>query len=73
MAEGYPDFVVHHRYEQIVVEFKAVSGELGAPEERQLRNYMKILKTKRGLLINFQQPGRNPRKTKLEIKEVEGG
>ena len=73
VSEGYPDIVVRHGRESMVVEFKAISGEVGASEERQLRNYMKILKTKRGLLINFQQPGKNPRRTKLEIKEVECG
>jgi GxxExxY protein len=51
-----------------VVELKAVGGELGASEEQQIRNHMKILKIERGLLINFQQPSKNPRKTKLEIE-----
>jgi hypothetical protein len=32
---------------------------------------MKILDAKRGLLINFQQLGRNPKKTRLEIREME--
>jgi hypothetical protein len=41
-----------------------------ASEEQQLRNYVKILKVKRGLLINFQQPGKNQRKTRLEIREI---
>ena len=44
---------------------------MGAAEEQQLRNYLKILGIKRGLLINFQQPGKNPKKTRLEIREVE--
>lgn len=70
VGEGYPDLVVHRGSEKMVVELKAVGGEMGAPEEQQLRNYMKILGIKRGLLINFQQPGKNQNKTKLEIREI---
>ena len=70
VGEGYPDFVVHLNEIKCVVEIKAVGGELGLPEEQQLRNYMKILKIKCGLLINFQQPGRKEGKTALEIREV---
>jgi len=70
VGEGYPDLVVRFGREKIVVELKAVSGELGASEEQQLRNYMKILGIKHGMLINFQQPGKNPRKTRLELREV---
>lgn len=68
VGEGYPDLVL--RQQKLIVELKAVGGEMGAAEEQQLRNYMKILKIKDGLLINFQQPGRNQKKTRLEIKEV---
>ena len=70
VGEGYPDLVVRLGRERRVVELKAVGGELGASEEQQLKNYMKILKVERGLLINFQQPGKNSRKTRLEIREV---
>jgi len=45
-------------------------GELGASEEQQLRNYMTILNVQRGMLINFQQPGRKQGKTKLDIREL---
>jgi GxxExxY protein len=55
---------------KIVVELKAVGGELGASEEQQIKNYIKILKIDRALLINFQQPGKNPRRTKLEMREI---
>jgi hypothetical protein len=41
----------------------------GASEE-QLRDYMTILKVQRGMLINFQQPGRKQGKTKLDIREL---
>jgi hypothetical protein len=41
-----------------------------ASEEQQLRNYMKILKIKRGLLVNFQQPGKSQRKTRLEMRGI---
>jgi GxxExxY protein len=71
VGEGYPDLVVRLGQEKLVVELKAVGGMMGAAEEQQLRNYLKILGLKRGLLINFQQPGKNPKKTRLEIREVE--
>jgi GxxExxY protein len=70
LGEGYPDLVVHLGNEKLVVELKAISGELGASEEQQLRNYMTILKVQRGLRINFQQPGRKQGKTKLDIREL---
>ena len=70
VGEGYPDLVVHLENENLIVELKAISGELGASEEQQLRNYMTILKVQRGMLINFQQPGRKQGKTKLGIREL---
>ncbi len=70
VGEGYPDLVVHFGAEKLVVELKAISGELGVSEEQQLRNYLRILNLKRGLLINFQQPGRKQGKTRLDIREV---
>jgi GxxExxY protein len=70
VGEGYPDLVVRLGREKLIVELKAVSGEMGASEEQQLRNYMKILKIKRGLLVNFQQPGKSQRKTRLEMREI---
>ena len=70
VGEGYPDLVVHLGDERLIVELKAISGELGASEEQQLRNYMTILKVQRGMLINFQQPGRKQGKTKLDIREL---
>src|ERR1700745_2383766 len=70
VGEGYPDLVVHLGNEKLIVELKAISGELGASEEQQLRNYVTILKVQRGMLINFQQPGRKQGKTKLDIREL---
>jgi GxxExxY protein len=70
IGEGYPDLVVWLGKEKAVVEMKAVQGEVGLPEEQQLRNYMKLLKIRHGLLINFQQPGKKEGKTKLEVREV---
>jgi GxxExxY protein len=70
VGEGYPDLVVHLGEEKLIVELKAISGELGASEEQQLRNYMTILNVRRGMLINFQQPGRKQGKTKLDIREL---
>jgi GxxExxY protein len=70
VGEGYPDLVVRVGREKIIVELKAVGGEMGAAEEQQLRNYMKLLGIGRGLLINFQQPGKSSKKTRLEIREI---
>ena len=58
IGEGYPDIIVNFGNEKLVLEFKAVSGNMGPSEEQQIKNYMKILKIKSGLLINFQQPKR---------------
>jgi GxxExxY protein len=70
VGEGYPDLVVRLADERLVVELKAISGELGASEEQQLRNYLRILNVDRGLLINFQQPGTKQGKTRLDVREV---
>lgn len=70
VGEGYPDLVVRFGREKIVVELKAVSSELGASEEQQLRNYLRILRIDRGLLINFQHPGKKQGKTRLEMREI---
>jgi GxxExxY protein len=70
VGEGYPDLVIRCGDERIIVELKAVSGELGASEEQQLRNYMKILQVQYGILINFQHPGKKTGKTRLEIRDV---
>jgi GxxExxY protein len=70
VGEGYPDLVIRLGREKMIVELKALGGEMGAAEEQQLRNYMKILGINRGLLINFQQPGQTQKRTRLEIKEI---
>ena len=71
VGEGYPDLVVRVGKRRVAVELKAISGQLGAAEEQQLQNYMRILGLRWGLLINFQQPGKKEGKTKLEIRESE--
>jgi GxxExxY protein len=63
-----PDLVVGSGDDTIVVELKAVAGKLGPSEKQQVRNYMKLLNVKRGLLINFPQPGKNAKEP--EIIEV---
>ena len=73
VGEGYPDLLVHLDNQKVVVELKAVASELGACEEQQLRNYLRILGVDCGLLINFQAPGRKQGATQLEIREVEAG
>ena len=70
VGEGYPDLLVNLNGSKVVIELKAVASELGLAEEQQIKNYLKILKLKHGLLINFQQPGRKEGKTQLEIREI---
>ena len=69
VGEGYPDLVVGEGKNKLILELKAVGGVLGASKEQQIRNYIKILKIKHGLLINFQQPKKEG-KSQLEIKEI---
>lgn len=58
VGEGYPDIIVQlGGNKKMILELKAVGG-VGASEEQQLKNYMKILRIKMGLLINFTQPGK---------------
>src|SRR6185503_4934635 len=70
VGEGYPDLVVSFGREKLVLELKAIGGKLGASDEQHLRNYLRILSVQRGLLINFQQPGRKQGETRLDIREV---
>lgn len=70
VGAGYPDIIVNVGKEKIVLELKAVGGEIGESERQQIKNYMKLLKIKYGLLINFPQPGKKESKTAPEIKEV---
>jgi len=56
--------------QKLILELKAISGELGASKEQQLRNYMSLLNVERGMLINFQQPGRKQGKTRLDVREL---
>jgi len=69
VGQGYPDIVVHFGKEKLILELKAVGGSMGSAEEQQIKIYMKILKIKAGLLINFQQPKKEG-KAQIEIKEV---
>lgn len=69
VGEGYLDLITKDGKDRLIVELKAVGGSLGASEEQQIRNYMKILKVKNGLLINFQQPKKDG-KSVLEMKEI---
>jgi GxxExxY protein len=71
VGEGYPDLLVRSGTDALVVELKAVGGDLGAPEEQQLRNYMRILDVAEGLLVNFQQPGRAGKETRVAFRRTE--
>lgn len=69
VGEGYPDLIVGNGGGRIVLELKAIGGTLGSPEEAQIKGYMKRLKIRHGILINFQQPKKEGR-TQIEFKEV---
>lgn len=69
VGEGYPDIIIGYGKDKIILELKAVGGNMGIAEEVQIKGYMKILKIKHGLLINFQQPKKEG-KSQLEIKEI---
>ncbi|MBV22384.1 MAG: GxxExxY protein [Parcubacteria group bacterium] len=69
VGEGFPDLIIFFGKTKIVVELKAVGAKLGVSEEQQIKNYMKLLKIKDGLLINFQQPKKEG-KSEIEIKEI---
>lgn len=69
VGEGYPDIIVNLGKNRVVLELKAVGSNLGGAEEQQIKGYMKILKIKQGLLMNFQQPKKEG-KSQLEIKEI---
>jgi len=71
VGEGYPDLLLHFGRQRVVVELKAVSHELGECEERQLKNYMKVLEVRNGMLVNFRMPGRQRARTRVEIREVQ--
>jgi GxxExxY protein len=70
VGEGYIDLIVSKGKDKVILELKATSGDTGASEETQLKNYLKLLKIRQGLLINFQQPGKKDDKIHLEIKEL---
>lgn len=69
VGEGYLDIIARFGTQKVILELKAVSGNLGPAEEQQIRHYMKILGIKHGLLVNFQQPKKEG-KAKIEFKEV---
>jgi GxxExxY protein len=73
VGEGFADLLVGSGAARIAVELKAVAQSMGRHEEQQLRNYMKVLKVKHGLLINFQHlsSSKAPKTaTELQIRNV---
>ena len=44
VGEGFPDIIVYFGKKKVILELKAVGSSLGASEEQQIINYMKILK-----------------------------
>ena len=69
VGEGYPDIIVGLGKDRLILELKSVGGNMGIAEEVQIKGYMKILKIKHGVLINFQQPKKEG-KAQLEIKDI---
>ena len=69
VGEGYPDLIAFFGKNKVVVELKAIGAKLGASEDQQIKNYMKLLKIKSGLLINFQQPKKEG-ESEIEIEEI---
>ncbi len=43
VGEGYPDLIVYLGKDKVILELKAVGGDLGPSEERQIENYMDII------------------------------
>ena len=70
VGQGFSDIIVQLGSKKVILELKAVGGSMGAAEEQQLKNYMKILNIKQGVLVNFQQPGKKEGETEVEVKEV---
>jgi len=70
VGEGYPDIVINFGKDKLVLELKAVGGNLGPAEEQQIKTYMKILRIRNALLINFQAPKKEG-KSKIEFKDVD--
>lgn len=52
------DLLVGEDTELTVVELKVIEGPIGRPERQQVRNYMRTLGLRFGLIINFPKPGR---------------
>jgi GxxExxY protein len=70
VGEGYPDLIVRSGCDRLVVELKAVSGDLGAAEEQQLRNYPRILGLNVGCSSISSSRGEAVKREKVEIREV---
>ncbi len=69
VGEEYVDIIAFLGKDRLILELKSIGGSLGVSEEHQIKSYMRVLKIKNGLLINFQQPKKEG-KTQLEIKEI---
>lgn len=71
VGEGYADIIVKIGKERIILELKSV-GKVGGNEIVQLKNYLKRLSIKKGILINFQSPSSDlEKKSELFFREVE--
>ncbi len=68
------DLLVSHEdlsgVDDLIIEFKATSSDLGYAEEEQLKSYMNNLNVKKGLLVNFKQSGKTKESYGVEIKRV---
>ena len=61
VGEGYADIIVRIGKEKIILELKSV-GKVGGNEIVQLKNYLKRLSIKKGILVNFQSPSSDLKK-----------
>ncbi len=70
VGEGKPDLIINDPKGKIIVELKAIGAKLSQKEETQLRKYMEVLNIKKGILINFPQPGTKEVPNEVEIRVV---
>jgi GxxExxY protein len=71
VGENYADLIVRRGDEALVLELKAVPGDVCIGEKQQLKKYMKTLGIHEGLLINFHKPPISRRKLKDDKPQIE--
>lgn len=56
------DLLIRIPDNNLIIELKSLGGNIMDDDKAQLHRYIKILKAKRGLLINFEQCGKSKKK-----------